>query len=128
MLLKQLLALLEGVRKTNEHQYSARCPAHEDKRPSLSIKDDIGSERLLVHCYKGCSTEEVLTSIGLRYGDLFYSEQAKPLPLMYERASRNPFVEKVEKLREEIRAGRHISPQDCPTWYWKCRCGKDKPK
>ena len=47
-----LLSRLDGVKKTGHGQWIARCPAHEDRSPSLSIaeKDD----RVLVHCHAGC--------------------------------------------------------------------------
>lgn len=41
---------------------SARCPAHRDRTPSLSIKDgDDGS--LLTFCFAGCSAREVYTAL-----------------------------------------------------------------
>ena len=39
----------------------ARCPAHDDRHPSLSIAEDNGT--LLVHCFAGCSQESVLGSL-----------------------------------------------------------------
>jgi hypothetical protein len=48
----------------------ARCPAHEDKGPSLSIREtDDG--RVLVHCFSGCGTTDVVASLGLSLADLF---------------------------------------------------------
>lgn len=42
--------------------WMARCPAHEDGTPSLSItKTDDG--RLLVHCHAGCSQDAVLARL-----------------------------------------------------------------
>ena len=49
-------------------QYSARCPANEDRGPSLSIKD--AGDRILIHCHAGCHPEDVLTAVGLSWGDL----------------------------------------------------------
>lgn len=48
---------------------SAQCPAHEDRSPSLSVRDAGG--RLLVHCFGGCETPEVLASVGLGLADLY---------------------------------------------------------
>ena len=36
----------------------ARCPAHDDKTPSLSVTDALDG-RLLTHCFSGCSPEAV---------------------------------------------------------------------
>jgi len=42
-----------------------RCPAHEDRRPSLSIRDGDG-ERVLVHCHAGCPQEAVIEALRRR--------------------------------------------------------------
>jgi hypothetical protein len=48
----------------------ARCPAHADKGPSLSINEgDDG--RVLLHCFAGCSVHDVVAAIGLSVVDLF---------------------------------------------------------
>lgn len=51
-------------------QWQARCPAHEDRTPSLSITrgDD---RRALVHCHAGCTVEEITRAIGLEPRHLF---------------------------------------------------------
>jgi len=50
--------------------YMARCPVHDDKNPSLSItKGDDG--RVLLKCFAGCSTEEIVKALGLTMADLF---------------------------------------------------------
>jgi hypothetical protein len=49
---------------------SAQCPAHEDRDPSLSIREcDDG--KVLIHCFAGCRPEAVLEKLGLAWGDLF---------------------------------------------------------
>jgi len=48
----------------------AKCPAHDDHRPSLSI--DEGSDgRALIKCHAGCSTDDVMGALGLTKRDLF---------------------------------------------------------
>ena len=50
--------------------YSCRCPAHEDRSPSLSINlGDAG--RVLLKCHAGCPFDAVLAALGLRAADLF---------------------------------------------------------
>tara|TARA_R110002096_G_scaffold344921_2_gene537807 strand:- start:41187 stop:43577 length:2391 start_codon:yes stop_codon:yes gene_type:complete len=50
--------------------WSARCPAHDDRNPSLSISE--GSEgQALVHCHAGCAVDEVMRAIRLEKRDLF---------------------------------------------------------
>jgi hypothetical protein len=47
----------------------ARCPAHDDRIPSLSVSQgDDG--RILLHCHAGCPTDVILERLGLTYGDL----------------------------------------------------------
>lgn len=53
----------------NEQQRSARCPAHDDKNPSLSITR--GDDRVLIRCHSGCSTDRILDALGLTTPDLF---------------------------------------------------------
>ena len=76
-LLENFLSRLEKVRKTGK-QYSAKCPAHADRGPSLTIREEGG--KILCHCFAGCSTIEILDSIGLKWSDLFeesLSEKAR---------------------------------------------------
>jgi hypothetical protein len=47
----------------------ARCPAHNDKHPSMTIAEIEGT--VLVHCFAGCSIEDILAAVGMEYGALF---------------------------------------------------------
>lgn len=64
-----LLSRLDGVRKTG-NGWHARCPAHEDRSPSLSVAEGDGG-RVLVHCFAGCPVGDVLAAVGLSLTDLF---------------------------------------------------------
>jgi hypothetical protein len=64
-----LLDRLESVRETGSSRWLARCPAHDDKHPSLSIRD-VG-DRLLIHCFTGCEPIDVVHAAGLELRDLF---------------------------------------------------------
>ena len=46
-----------------------RCPAHDDKSPSLSVCET-SDGKLLLHCFAGCSFEEIIKAAGLT-GDHF---------------------------------------------------------
>lgn len=50
--------------------WSARCPAHDDHRPSLSIREGADG-RVLLHCFAGCSFDAVVEALGLSTTDLF---------------------------------------------------------
>lgn len=63
-----LLSRLDKVQRIGRDRWKACCPAHDDRSPSLAIRDTDG--RLLVHCFAGCSTEAVLAAAGLTFADL----------------------------------------------------------
>lgn len=70
-----LLSRLDGVRQSAPDRWVAKCPGHEDKSPSLSIREASG--KTLIHCFAGCSSPDVLAAVGLSLCDLF----PKPLTL-----------------------------------------------
>ena len=71
-----ILQRLQGVRETGGDRFIAKCPAHDDNSPSLSIRlaDD---GRTLIHCFAGCSASEVMAAIGLNLAHL-YPDQEQP--------------------------------------------------
>lgn len=75
-----LLDRLDGVRANGPGRWVARCPAHEDRSPSLSIREV--EDRTLLHCFAGCEVHDVLAAVGLELKDLF------PEPLEHHRAPR----------------------------------------
>jgi len=69
MIASRLLSHLDGVRETGRDRWIAKCPAHDDKSPSLAIREV--DERVLIHCFSGCSTYEIVSAMGLELSDLF---------------------------------------------------------
>ena len=67
---EDLLNQLSKVRKNGEGKWMACCPAHDDKSPSLSVSEGADGH-ILIHCFAGCSPEEILFSVGLQMADLF---------------------------------------------------------
>ena len=65
-----ILSRLEGVRGRGADRWSARCPAHADRTPSLSV-GALPDGRALLKCYAGCPTADVLDAIGLDMTALF---------------------------------------------------------
>jgi hypothetical protein len=65
-----LLARLTGIRSTGSGRWFAQCPAHEDANPSLSIRE-LADGRVLLHCFAGCPTAEVLEALALDWVDLY---------------------------------------------------------
>lgn len=77
MTLSGFLSRLRGVKKVSGG-YMALCPAHNDHDPSLFISVSEDGERILIHCFAGCSEEEVLAAMGLKPSDLFTQKMEKP--------------------------------------------------
>lgn len=78
-----LLNLLHKVKQTSHGQYIACCPSHNDKNPSLAIRDDNG--KILIRCHAGCSVHEIVSAVGLPLSDLF------PKEANYSKPIKNPF-------------------------------------
>lgn len=65
-----LIARLNGAKETGRGKWQAVCPSHDDKHPSLNIKErDDGA--LLLKCWAGCSAAEIVSAVGLELADLF---------------------------------------------------------
>ena len=65
----KILDRLQKVSRT-ARGWTALCPAHDDREPSLSINEgDDG--RILLHCHAGCPTESVLRTLDMTFRDLF---------------------------------------------------------
>jgi hypothetical protein len=66
--LDDFLSRLHKVRK-NGKDYMACCPAHKDGSPSLTIAEKEDG-RILVYCFAGCETADVLAAVGMEMKDL----------------------------------------------------------
>lgn len=65
-----ILSRLDKVKATGASKWKACCPAHDDRDPSLSIRE-AEDGKVLLHCWAGCFTADVLAAIGLTVRDLF---------------------------------------------------------
>jgi hypothetical protein len=63
---------LTGARRVGPDRYMGHCPLpthrHGDLRASLSIRKT--SDRLLLYCFRGCSSASVLQALGFRWANL----------------------------------------------------------
>ena len=76
--IENLLSRLSKVKGRNG-AWTACCPAHEDKSPSLAIKEgDDG--RVLLHCFGGCDVHSVLGAVGMDMSDLFPAKRESGTP------------------------------------------------
>jgi putative DNA primase/helicase len=60
----ETIAKALGGRKAGRG-WTARCPAHDDRTPSLSISD-ADDNNVLVRCHAGCDQERVITALRMR--------------------------------------------------------------
>jgi DNA polymerase I len=67
--LHRVLSRLENVQQ-NGKQCTSRCPVHADTRNSLSIGEDEDGT-VLLHCFVGCTAEQVVAALDLTLADLF---------------------------------------------------------
>lgn len=74
---ERLLERLHGVRERGPGRWLARCPAHDDRSPSLSIRELHGGV-VLLHCFGGCSVADVVRAVGLDLAALFPPQDNKP--------------------------------------------------
>ncbi len=64
-----LVSRLDGVKQTGKG-WAAKCPAHEDRDPSLSVRE--GDRGILLRCWAGCTLESICKALGITQCDLFY--------------------------------------------------------
>ena len=68
--IQEILSRLQRVKKIAPDKWTALCPAHDDRRPSLSIREaDDG--KILLHCWAGCGAADIVNALGLTLADLF---------------------------------------------------------
>jgi putative DNA primase/helicase len=70
----RLLDRLKGVVRSRTG-WTARCPAHDDNRNSLSIHHRNG--RWLLYCHAGCGWAAIIDAIGVRAAELFDDERGQ---------------------------------------------------
>ncbi len=88
MTVAELLPRLECVRAVR-NGWIARCPAHRDRNPSLSLREGRDG-RVLLKCFAGCTVEAICIALRIRVSELFASpgEKREPLPPIVREAQR----------------------------------------
>ena len=89
-----VLDRLDGVRQTAPDRWIARCPSHEDKSPSLSIRETADG-RVLLHDFAGCRTADIMSALCLSMADLFEKPLAQFLPPIKARIPARDVIELV---------------------------------
>ena len=68
-LVNGILSRLERVRPTHRG-WTARCPAHDDRSPSLSLR--AGERAILLKCFAGCPVVDICRALGIEIQELFF--------------------------------------------------------
>jgi hypothetical protein len=77
--IEEVLSRLPGTKRSGS-SWTTRCPAHEDRKPSLTLREgDAG--QVLLHCHAGCTVDAVVAAIGLTMADLFPEARTWSPPL-----------------------------------------------
>ena len=98
------LDALEGAGRTTKRVrggWMAQCPAHDDRSPSLSIRDG-NDGTALIHCFAGCDYVDIRRELGFHRP----VEPARPAP--------RPVKPSREYLGEEVQAGHAQEREDAP--------------
>lgn len=61
------------VENAGADRFMAQCPAHDDGRPSLSVRR--GDRCTLVYCFAGCDTAAIMDALGLTTRDLYDADK-----------------------------------------------------
>jgi hypothetical protein len=94
-------ALVEG-RAVGRNRFLARCPAHRDRLPSLSIAEGRDG-RVLVHCFAGCTVAAILAALKLSPRDLFAGPPPSPEHAASLRTAREQRARQARELRKADR-------------------------
>ena len=100
----------------------ACCPAHEDKSPSLAIKENHDG-RILVKCFAGCGAADVVHAVGLTLSDLFPDGNNHEMrPFAFAQVERRKQAQEADRLQKERlilaiadsdrKAGKRLSQKD----------------
>lgn len=113
-----VLGRLEGVRRSGAG-WMSRCPAHDDRSPSLSVRE-ADDQSVLVHCFKGCNAAEIVHAINLSLRDLFVRRglgvPPPPLPTLREKVERELDRDARLGLRPPLQS-RHLRAVDLEFTY-----------
>ena len=89
----ELLDRLEKVRSTGKDKWTACCPVHGDKNPSMSVAEKDG--RVLCHCFAcGANGLDVVEALGL------------PKSVLFEKPIEQGYIPK--RLKDEVAVDRFV--------------------
>ena len=81
-----LLSRLNSVKSRGAGKWVAKCPSHDDSDPSLAIR--VVDDKMLVHCFAGCSPIQICNAVGLDVADLFDDSRYEADPMAFARVKK----------------------------------------
>lgn len=78
MHLNDIVSRFQSPKPNGNNSFMVRCPCHNDSTQSLSISEKNG--KILLNCFAGCRTEDILHSAGLEMKDLFADKPSFTTP------------------------------------------------
>jgi hypothetical protein len=103
MTIEAILSRVKGVRRSGSG-WLAKCSAHSDRGPSLSINENNG--KILLHCFAGCTTDAVCAAIGIKVSELFLERGAiQPKPQIVRQAEKQ-----ISDLRSRLTPRERVLP------------------
>lgn len=130
MTINDILSRLEGVKPgAGPNQYIARCPAHMDQHQSLSI--GVGSDgRILLNCFAGCDTEEIVEAMDLTMKDLFVEQPKTEIdyPVYYYTDEKGNLLAKKERWQGQKKGFTWYRLDSAGEWIKGLGDGVDKLK
>ena len=115
MTAQELLSRLDGVTNTGKG-WTAHCPAHEDKNPSLSI-NQADDGKILLKCHAGCEFKAITSALGVNPKELSPPKQRAELVKSYPYRDVHGTL-LYEVCRYEPKAFRQRQPKAGGGWEW----------
>lgn len=103
MKLEDIASRFRSAKLQPNGSYLALCPAHDDSTASLSISQ--GDKGIVLRCFAGCDTKDVLAAVGLGMKDLFNDT---PTSVIESRGCSFRDYANAKRLPEEILSSFHV--------------------
>ena len=116
-----VLSHLKNPKLRPNGSYQAHCPAHDDRKASLSITP-ASDGTILLYCHAGCDTKDVLDSVGMDMGDLYpprdnYNGKKSNIIETYEYFDENGVL-LYQVCRLKDKQFRQRRPEGSDGWAW----------
>ena len=117
---------LGRARRSAGGWWSCRCPAHDDRSPSLSIRDG-DQQALIVKCFAGCEPRDILAELR-RCGLLDGPAEYRPVPAAADRRRDNDIYYAARRIEIARRIwGEARDARGSPVAHYLCARGITLP-